>query len=236
MRVPVLAASMLVALLASSLASCTQQESGGLARVKARGVLRWGADLQGGEPYVFEDPGRPGHITGFEAEIAEALGRKLGVRTELVQNDWSTLVPSLERGSFDVIMNGLEITEARKQRVLFSRPYHLFAEQLVAREGDARVRDLASLRGLRVGTLASSLAWDMLQPTGAIAVPYEGVEEPYIDLVQGRTDAVLLDDIVVERYGRKPGLRTVGDVGIGTYSIAARKQDAALIGAICRRS
>jgi polar amino acid transport system substrate-binding protein len=215
-----------------SLASCTQQASGGLARVKQRGVLRWGADLQGGEPYVFEDPERPGHITGFEAEIAEALGRKLGVRTELVQNDWSTLVPSLERGSFDVIMNGLEITDARKQRVLFTRPYHLFAEQLVAREGDARVRDLASLRGLRVGTLASSLAWDMLGPSGAIAVPYEGVEEPYIDLVQGRTDAVLLDDIVVERYGRKPGLRTVGDVGIGTYAIAARKQDAALISAI----
>jgi polar amino acid transport system substrate-binding protein len=232
MRSPALLVALLVALTAPLLGSCAQQESGGLESVQARGVLRWGADLQGGEPYVFEDPDRPGHITGFEAEIAEALGKQLGVRTELVQNDWSTLVPSLERGSFDVIMNGLEITESRKQRVLFSRPYHLFAEQLVAREGDSRVRDLSSLRGLRVGTLASSLAWDMLQPTGAIVVPYEGVEEPYIDLQQGRTDAVLLDDIVVERYGRKPGLRTVDDAGIGTYAIAARKDDAGLIAAI----
>ena len=228
MRAPAL----LIALFAATLCSCAQQESGGLARVKARGVLRWGADLQGGEPYVFEDPERPGHITGFEAEIAEALGKQLGVRTELVQNDWSTLVPSLERGSFDVIMNGLEITESRRQRVVFSEPYHLFAEQLVAREGDARVRDLASLRGLRVGTLASSLAWDMLQTTGAVVLPYEGVEEPYIDLQRGRTDAVLLDDIVVERYGRKPGLRTVGDAGIGSYAIAARRDDQALIAAI----
>src|SRR4051794_29370023 len=78
-----------------------------LARVRARGVLRWGADIQGGEPFVFEDPARPGTFTGFEAENANALGRELSVRAEMVQNDWSTLVPSLERGTFDVIMNGL---------------------------------------------------------------------------------------------------------------------------------
>jgi polar amino acid transport system substrate-binding protein len=213
-------------------ASCGGERSSGLARVKERGVLLWGADLQGGEPYVFEDPARPGKITGFEAEIAEALGRELGVRTKLVQNDWSTLVPSLERGSFDVIMNGLEITAARKQRVAFSRPYHVFAEQLVVREGEQRVTDLASLRGLRVGTLASSLAWDMLEPTGAVRVPYEGVEEPFIDLAQGRTDAVLLDDIIVDRYGQKPGLRTLGDFGTGLYGIASRKSEPELIAAV----
>jgi polar amino acid transport system substrate-binding protein len=197
----------------------------GLERVRARGVLRWGADIQGGEPYVFEDPARPGTFTGFEAEIAAALGRELSVRTELVQNDWSTLVPSLERGSFDVIMNGLEVTEARKRRIAFTRPYYTFHEQIVARNADSRVIGAGSLRGLRVGTLASSLAWDMLEPIGAVRVPYEGVEEPFIDLTQGRTDAVMLDDIVVARYGNKPGLHVVAEAGTGDYAIGVRRED-----------
>ncbi|MET0385553.1 MAG: ABC transporter substrate-binding protein, partial [Polyangiales bacterium] len=203
-----------------------------LARVQRAGVLRWGADIQGGEPYVFEDPDHAGKLVGFEVEIADAIARRLGVRAEMVQNDWTTLVPSLERGSFDVILNGLEATPARSQRVALSRPYYTFAERLVAREGDPRVQDLAALRGLRVGTLANTQAWDMLEPIGALRVPYEGVEEPYLDLAAGRVDAVLLDDIIAERYGKLPGLRVVADVGQGSYVAAVGPGQAALLHAI----
>jgi polar amino acid transport system substrate-binding protein len=212
------------ALLLIALPACDSGDANaGLLRVRRTGVLRWGADIQGGEPYVFEDPQHPGTITGFEAEIAAAIAREMGVRAELVQNDWSTLVPSLERGSFEIILNGLEVTPQRAKRIALTRPYFVFAERLVARAGDSRVRGLSSLRNLRVGTLASSLAWDMLEPTGAVRVPYEGVEEPYIDLVQGRTDAVLLDDIIAARYGNKPGLRVVADVAEGRYAIGVRR-------------
>ncbi|MDB4946297.1 MAG: Amino acid transporter binding protein and permease protein [Labilithrix sp.] len=199
----------------------------GLARIRAAGVLRWGADVQGGEPYVYDDPKQPGHLVGFEVELAAALARELGVRAELVQNDWANLVPSLERGTFDVVLNGLEVTEARAGRVLFTRPYYVLAERLMVRRGDATIRaDLASLRGKRVGTLANSLAFDLLRDV-AQPVLYEGVEEPYLDLVAGRTDAVLLDDIIAERYGMpKPELAVVGDVHDGFYALAVRPADA----------
>ncbi|MBC8133962.1 MAG: amino acid ABC transporter substrate-binding protein, partial [Deltaproteobacteria bacterium] len=172
----------------------------GISHVRAAGVLRWGADQQGGEPYAFDDPKRPGTLVGFEVEIADALARHIGVRATFVQADWSTLIPSLERGTFDVALNGVEVTPALHARVAFTRPYFIFAERLVARADDARVRDLASLRGLRVGTLAATQAWHTLLQAGAHAIPYEGVEEPFIDLENGRTDAVLLDDIIVDRY------------------------------------
>ena len=89
-------------------------------------------------------PARGGALVGFEVDLADALARELGVRARFVQNDWTTLIPSLERGTFDVALNGIEVTPARAARVAFSRPYYLFAERLVARRGDARVRDLAS--------------------------------------------------------------------------------------------
>ena len=202
----------------------------GLARIRAAGVLRWGADTQGGEPYVYDDPAKPGHSIGFEVELAAAIARELGVRAEMVQNDWSNLVPSLERGTFDVVMNGLEVTEGRVGRVLFSRPYYVFAERLMARSEDAaklrgRVPDLAALKGRRVGTLSNSLAFEMLRGT-AETVLYEGVEEPYTDLLGGRTDAVLLDDIIATRYGvPKKGLEVVGDLRDGYYALAIRPSE-----------
>jgi len=203
----------------------------GLDRIRAAGVLRWGGDTQGGEPYVYDDPDKPGHLIGFEVDLAAAIARELGVRAEFVQNDWSNLVPSLERGTFDVVMNGLEVTESRTGRVLFTRPYYVFAERLMVRAADAPRFTaggtepsalIRALAGHKIGTLSNSLAFEMLRGN-AETVIYEGVEEPYTDLQRGRTDGVLLDDIIATRYGvPKTDLAVVGDLRDGYYSLAVR--------------
>src|SRR5205823_5504335 len=96
-------------------------------------------------------------------EVAEGLARRLGVRAEFAQNDWQTLIPSLERGDFDVALNGIEVTPARRARVAFTRPYYGFAETLVVRRDEGPVHGLGDLRGARVGTLEGSLALDLLR-------------------------------------------------------------------------
>src|SRR5947208_11425189 len=146
----------------------------GLARLHARGTLRWGGDVQGGEPYVFQDPRDRRRLAGFEVEIADALARRLGVRAEFVQNDWQTLIPSLERGDFDVALNGIEVTPARRARIAFTRPYYAFTETLVVRRDDGSVaHGLGDFRGRRVGTLEGSLAFDFVgRAPGVVAVPY----------------------------------------------------------------
>ncbi|CAN5267316.1 ABC transporter substrate-binding protein/permease [soil metagenome] len=206
--------------------------AGGVERVRAQGVLRWGGDVQGGEPYASQNP--DGKLTGFEVDLAEKIAKILGVRQEFVQNEWGTLVPSLERGTFDVALNGLEITPSRAARVAFSRPYYLFTERLMARKGDTSFHpNLGSLRGRRVGCLSSTMAFDLLRENGAEPVTYDGVQEPYIDLEQGRTDAVLMDDIIAHRYGEPYAtLQVVGDVKDGAYAVAARKDEADLAAAI----
>jgi polar amino acid transport system substrate-binding protein len=208
--------------------------SGGVARVRAQGELRWAGDLQGGEPYVFRDPRHPSKLVGFEVELARALVRELGVRERFVQNDWSSLVPSLERGDFDAIINGLEDTPVLRGRILLSKPYFTFAEQLVVRRGSPR-RTLAQLEGRRVGTLASSLAHSILRAHPRIEIIlYGGQEEPYRDLQLGRTDAVLLDSVIAVRYGlTKPDLELADpDVARGAYVIGLRKGDGDLLEAV----
>jgi polar amino acid transport system substrate-binding protein len=219
--------------LACALLSCGGERESALDRVRRTGVLRWGGDVQGGEPYVFEDPAQPGRLIGFEVEVAEAIAAELGVRAEFVQNDWSNLVPSLERGSFDVILNGLEVTPSRSDTVLFTRPYFVFSAQLVARRDDARTTSLDSLEGRRVGTLASSFSWDILRERQLEVVAYEGTEEPFADLRAGRLDGVLLDDIIATRYGLvHRELHLVQDVADGYYAVACRRRERALCDAI----
>jgi polar amino acid transport system substrate-binding protein len=202
--------------------------------LRGRGTLRWGGDLQGGEPYVFRDPDDPSRLAGFEVDIAAALARRLGRRAEFVQTDWQHLVPSLERGDFDVVLNGLEVTPARRGRVAFTRPYNVFTETLVVRRDAPPVRALTDLRGQRVGTLGGSLAEDIVEAApGVEMVLYEGVEEPYLDLERGRLAGVVLDHINADRYGLpRPALRAAATVGEGVYAIALRPDDAALLAAV----
>ncbi|MBA3460462.1 MAG: ABC transporter permease subunit [Deltaproteobacteria bacterium] len=205
-----------------------------LAGIKQRGEITWGADIQGGEPYVYEDPQNPSQLIGFEVDIMNAIARRLGVKAKMVQYTWSNLVPSLERGDFDVVMNGLESTAERRERILLSEPYYVYAETLTVRAGEP-FRSLFDLTGKRVGTLNQTVAHDILIAIPTIDVKvYEGNEEPYRDLELGRSDAVLLDNIIADRYGCiNKALRCLPyDVARGIYVIGIRKGDDDLKAAI----
>lgn len=194
--------------------------------MQARSELSWGGDLQGGEPYLYESPQQPGVLIGFEVEIANALARKLGVRAAFHQNDWSNLVPSLERGDFDIVLNGLEDTAARRTRLQLSRPYFVYGETLAVRAGSP-LQALSDLKGRRVGTLNQTVAQDLLTASGAEVVLYEGQQEPYLDLARGRVEGVLLDHVIADRYGcAQPGLHCLKrDLARGTYVIGLRRDD-----------
>jgi len=224
-----------MALVIAALAGCAgcgdrdPGRGGALAAIHQRGEITWGGDVQGGEPYVYEDPSRPDHVIGFEVDVMDAVAHRLGVRARMVQYAWSNLVPSLERGDFDVIANGLEATAERRERILLSEPYFVYAETLTVRT-DSAVRSVFELAGKRVGTLNQTYAHDILRMLyGDAAKVYEGNEEPYRDLELGRTDAVLLDNIIADRYGciaSHPTLKCVPyDVARGTYVIGVRKAD-----------
>src|SRR5687768_20039 len=132
--------------------SCHRGPAGGtLERARQRGYLTWGADKQGGEPYLWEEAGT-GVLVGFEVDLMDAIGRRLGVEIRFVHYDWSRLLDGLDRGDFDVAMNGLEATPERADRALLSAPYFIYDETLTFRTARP-YRTLAELAGKPVGTL-----------------------------------------------------------------------------------
>ena len=108
--------------------------------------LRWAADAEGGAPYIFKDPAEPREISGFRGRPGGAVGKRARPAIEFHQYAFRSLVPGLQRGDFDFAMNGLEITPDRRKAILFSRPYYVYALQLVARADEKRFASLDECR------------------------------------------------------------------------------------------
>ncbi len=196
-------------------------------KIQSRGVLLWGSDAEGGAPYVFPDPKDPSKLVGFELEIAEAVAKELGVKAQLVQTAWDSLIPGLERGDYDMAMNGLEIIPEREKRVLFSRPYYVYTLQLMVRKDEKDIKSIHDLSGKRVGTLAGAVAHEMLKKIGNVDIRSYSAAWPYEDLALGRLDAVFLDTPITVYYGKPDArLQYAGPPeGEGFYGIALRKED-----------
>jgi polar amino acid transport system substrate-binding protein len=197
---------------------------------RAQAPLRWGADPSGGAPYVFTDPKHPDKYVGYELEMVEALAAAMNRKAEFVATDWQTIVTSLERGEFDIIVNGLEPTEDRARVILFSKPYYIFQLQLTVRRDEARIGGLEDCRARTVGTLGNTAASRLLEKEG---IPFKGYEDPvgaYRDLELGRVDAVLMDVPMEAFYARpNPRLKAAGEPFMrGAYVIGLRKGDEAL--------
>ncbi len=195
-------------------------------------TLRWGGDSEGGAPYVFQDPADPSRITGFEYDFVEALANQMGRKAEFVQNQWDGLIPGLQRGNYDLIVNGLEITDDRKEQVAFSIPYYVTFEQLTVRKEEYGIQTLKDLHGKVAGTLKYAVSERILQAEPAIKVnSYEGQINAYQDLEAGRLDAVLMDAPIALYYGTPNSkLKHVGQpIGRLEYGIAMKKSDGALL-------
>lgn len=231
------------------LASAVAARGDTLDDVNRRGTLVWGADAEGGGPYVFPDPADPRRFQGFEVELAELLARSLGVKAEFRQTAWTELPSVLATGGIDLVLNGYELTAARSAQMLPTAPYFIYELALLARRDDAALRSWDDLgrpaagAKRRVGVLTMSGAHEYLQRRfgGRVElVPYEGNTDAMREVELGKCDATVADTPVAAYYGRRfAGLRQVGPTaGRGYYVMYVRRGDdrlrAALDGALAR--
>lgn len=189
------------------------------------GELRWASDAEGGAPFVYADPTDPNREIGFEVDLAAAIADALGVRMRRVQTPWEHLVEGLDRGDFDLVMNGFEPTPDRLPQVAFTRPYYIFQQQLSV-PIDSKATSLADCAGHRVGCLGQSASHLVLKEHPEIeAVVYEDPTMIYVDIENGRLFAGLADlPIAMVMTPRHPRVRSAGEpFGEFYYAIAVRK-------------
>jgi polar amino acid transport system substrate-binding protein len=194
------------------------------ARAQPAPVLRWAGDPEGGAPYVQADPAHPDQLVGFDVEVANLMARGVGREPMFVNINFTSIDQSILRGDAEVGLSGIEDTPTRRASLAVTIPYYEFREVLSVRTADAsQLRTLADLRGRRVGTLSGTIAYDILlraeRQYGLSAVSYDDDVHPYSDLLLGRVDAVLLDNVLAERRLRRMGGFTIQPetVAVGHY-------------------
>jgi polar amino acid transport system substrate-binding protein len=205
--------------------------------VQRRGQLIWGADAEGGGPYVYPDPEKPETMIGFESELAGMLATDLGVTARFFQGPWHNLLDLLETRQIDVVMNGYELTPARAGRFLHTRPYYVYQLVLLGRKDNARLQGWDDVkppapgeRKLKIGVLEASAAQDYLEEHYREVVEiviYEGTTDAMREVETGKLDATLADLPAVVFYRERfKSLERIGQpVGRGYYVLFMRPGD-----------
>ena len=169
---------------------------------------RWGGDPEGGAPYVEADPTDPSKVQGFDVEVATLIARKLGLQPRFVSCQFTSIDASVRRGDFEIGLSGIEDTPARRGALSTTIPYYEFREVISVRGVDrSRYAALADFKGRRVGTLGGTIAYEILlkaqSELGITPISYDDDVHPYSDLVLGRIDGVLLDNVLANKAARR---------------------------------
>ena len=156
--------------------------------------------------YVGDD----GSYTGFDLELAQEVGKRVGWEVQLEPIDWDAKDTLMNSGAINCIWNGFTI-EGRENDYTFSEPYMLNAQVVVVKKGSG-ISDLAGLAGKAVITQTDSAALDLLQGDKKdVADTFKKLETigdyntAFMQLETGAVDAVACDlSIAAYQLAAKP--------------------------------
>ena len=158
-------------------------------------------------PFSFQGP--DGKLTGYDVEVAQAVGAKLGKQVEFVQTPWDAIFAGLEAQRFDLVANQVTINDERKGKYDLSEPYTVSEGVIVTRADNDAIKTLADLNGKTTAQSATSNWAKVATGAGAKVEAVEGFVQAVRLLKDGRVDATVNDTLAVGEY-----LKTTSDTGI----------------------
>lgn len=178
---------MLLAALAVLTIGCAKKEE-----AKDDNVLRVG--MEGTyAPYTYHDDS--GNLTGFEVDVANAIGEKLGMKVEFVETKWDSMFQALEAGNFDVVMNQVTITDERKEAYDFSTPYVYTKPVLIVTSDNTEIQSFDDVKGKKAAEGLTSNFNEIAQSYGATIVGQDEFALAMQALISGEADLVINDEL-----------------------------------------
>lgn len=153
-----------------------------------------------------------GNVTGFDADVGNAICEKLQLKCRYVVQAFDGLIPALNAKRFDIVISGMSITEERAKQIDFSNSYAEFPNQFIAKKDSALagVKDLDSLKaaldGLRVGVQGGTThaAYVEKNLPNVQLMTYDTLDQMQIDLASGRLDTSFADVSAQNDFLAKP--------------------------------
>ncbi|WP_010524565.1 amino acid ABC transporter substrate-binding protein [Nesterenkonia sp. F] len=150
-------------------------------------------------PFTYHEGGS-GELTGYDVDVAEAVGEKLGVDVQFEETQWDALLSGLKAGRFDMVANQVTLTEGRQEDYTFSEPYTYSNGVVVTRSDDDSISSFEDLDGTTTAQSLTSNWYNTAEEAGAEIEPVEGWAQSVDLLEQGRVDATINDRLSYLNY------------------------------------
>lgn len=159
-----------------------------LAAIRTNGKLV--VALEGAwQPWSYHDESDT--LVGYDVEVSRAIAEKLGVEPEYVESDWDSLFAGLDAGRFDIVCNGVEVTDERAKTYDFTTPYGYIHTALAVRKDNEDIKSFEDLKGKTTANSLASTYMELAESYGATVQGIDTLEETIQLLTAGRIDATL---------------------------------------------
>ncbi len=149
-------------------------------------------------PWTFHDEND--NLVGYDVEVAQKIAEKLGVTATFVEGEWDGLFAGLDSGRYDIVANGVEVTDERAEKYDFSDPYGYIRTAIIVRGDNEEITSFEDLNGkTTANTLASTYAL-LAESYGANATGVDDLNQTIELLLAGRVDATLNAEVTFYDY------------------------------------
>lgn len=181
----------------SGASSAADSAADQLAAIQASGKLI--VALEGAwQPWSYHDESDT--LVGYDVEVSRAIAEKLGVEPEYVESDWDSLFAGLDAGRFDMVCNGVEVTDERALTYDFTTPYGYIHTALAVRKDNDEIKTFEDLKGKTTANSLASTYMELAESYGATVQGIDTLEETIQLLSAGRIDATLNADVSFYDY------------------------------------
>ena len=183
-----------------------------LAQIKERGSIV--VAMEGTwAPWTYHNENND--LVGYDVEVAQNIAEKLGVEVEFVEGEWDGLLAGLESGRYDIMVNGVGVTEERAEKYNFSTPYAYNKTAVIVRGDYDEISSMEDLNGKKTANTISSTYAAQAEAYGATVTAVDDLNQTIELLLSNRIDATLNAEVVFNDYKKE---HPEANVKIAAYS------------------
>lgn len=177
-------------------------------------------------PFSFMDDGK---LVGFDIDLMEEIGNRLGKKVFFNDMPFDALIPALQMGNIQIIIGGITPTAERQQRVLFTTPYISQDPLLIVSHAQSPLTSLDQLKGKKIAVNEGYTAdFYMSQVQGPELLRLASPLESFMALESHRADALVIAQTtaknIIEHFGNhKFKVTPIPDIA-DEYALAISKQ------------
>jgi ABC-type amino acid transport substrate-binding protein len=228
-------AFLLAAAMTFSMTACSGSSStGSVDKIKADGFVTWSTNAEF-EPFEYKDGDK---VVGIDAEISQKIADKLGVELKVNDIAFDTLITELNTGKTNFVAAGMTVTDDRKKNVDFSDTYFDASQAILVPKGSA-IKSRTDLNGKKVGVQQGTTGDSFCtNEDGTSDIKVASVEryskgvDAVTDLINGKIDAVVIDDFPATKFTEKNSdkiEKLSESLTVEKYAIAVKKGDEAML-------